>query len=59
MLICIYTHKHLKYFEVSVTIVVCGMDMDITILVNLRNLIEEHCILGLYSMENGGGGVDS
>lgn len=55
MLICIYTHKHLKYFEDSITIVVCGMDMDITILVNLRNSIEEHCIVGLCSMENGGG----
>jgi hypothetical protein len=45
----------LKYFEVFVTIVVAGIDIDITLLVKLRKFIEEECMAELCSMERGGG----
>ena len=47
-------HASLKYFEASVTIVVRGVDIDITLLVNLRRFIEDHCIVRSCAVERGG-----
>jgi len=38
------SHACVKYFDVSVTIVVGGKDIDITLLENIRKFIEEECI---------------
>lgn len=39
------TQSSLKYFEVSVTIAVDGMDIEIALLVKLTKFIEEECMV--------------
>lgn len=48
------THATLKYFASSVTIAVGGNGIDVTLLLNLRRFIEEHCIAGLCVVKRGG-----
>lgn len=63
LLACVHLHAHkikskpvhcVKYFKVSMTIAVDGIDIDIGLFVNLRKFIEEECMSGLCCMEWGG-----
>jgi hypothetical protein len=45
------SHSSLKYFKVSMTVVVGGIDMNIAFLVKLRKFIEEECMVGLCYVE--------
>ena len=46
------THLLLKYFKVSMTIVVGEIDINIAFLVKLRKFIEEECLVGLCFVEH-------
>lgn len=48
------TRACLKYIEASGTIMVGGVDVDLALNMNLRHLIEDHCIARLCYVEKGG-----
>ena len=48
------TRACLKYIEASGMIMVGGVDVDLALNMNLRHLIEDHCIAQLCYVEKGG-----